>query len=66
MESNNGGLGASAAIEDEIALVEARIGRLSDRTEFLRAVRDGLRDVKSGDVVSHEDPMAELRAILAR
>lgn len=66
MESNNGGLDAPAAIEDEIALVEARIGRLSDRVGFLRAVCDGLRDVKSGDVVSHEDAMAELRAILAR
>lgn len=51
------------AVIAEIETLDARIDELSYEINFLRAIRDGLRQVEAGELVTHGDAVAELRAI---
>jgi uncharacterized protein (DUF433 family) len=58
--------GAPATVGEDIAALDARIDELAYEIDFLKAIREGLRQVESGELVSHEDAMAELRAIFGK
>ena len=55
-----------ANVDDEIFRVDARIAALSDEADFLRAIRGGLDDVRTGNLVPHDEAMAQLEAIFGR
>lgn len=54
------------SLEESIAVMEEECGRLRYELDIAEAIRTGLREIREGKVIPHEEAMAELRAALAR